>query len=91
MPSRSDTVIVGNKSFESLVAEFGNLSLPAPDLPPPGTASVKDLAKVWGLSNCHTRVKIAKLVGAGVLKEVGRYRVPKTSGGTYPVMHYTKA
>jgi hypothetical protein len=91
MPSRSDTVIVGNKSFEALVAEFGNLSLPAPDLPPPGTASVKDLAKVWGLSNRRTREKIANLVAAEVLKEAGRYRVAKSNGGTQPVMHYTKA
>jgi hypothetical protein len=91
MPSRSDTVIVGNKSFEALIAEFGNLSLPVPDFPPPGTASVKDLAKVWGLSNRRTREKIANLVAAGVLKEAGRYRVPIASRGTYPVMHYAKA
>ena len=91
MPSRSDTVIVGEKSFEALVAEFGNLSLPAPDLPPPGTASAKDLAKVWGVCDRYAREKILKLVAAGVLKEAGRYRVPIASRGTYPVMHYTKA
>lgn len=88
---RGDIVIIGDRSFESLAAEFGDLSPPVQvDTPPRGAATVAQLAKIWGLREMATRRRIDRLIDAGQMKYLGRFRVSNGARGVYPLAHYVR-
>lgn len=88
---RGDTVIIGDRSMEALAAEFAGLT---PDTfaqtPPPGSATLAQLAQIWGLRETQTRRRVADLVRGGKLKLAGVYRVQNGARGVYPLAHYVR-
>jgi hypothetical protein len=100
MPSRSkspvktiatDTVVIGNRSMESLVAEFGDLVERVGDKPPKGAATIRQLAQVWNLSIEQTTERVRRMVKDGRLEAVGKFRVMIDNKGLYAIPHYVRA
>jgi hypothetical protein len=100
MPSRSkppaktiatDTVVIGNCSIESLIAEFGDIVEPVGDKLPRGAATIRQLAQVWNLSIKQTADRVQRMVKDGRLVAAGKFRVQNGQRGTYPIMHYVRA
>ena len=100
MPSRSkspaktiaaDTVVIGSRSTESLVAEFGDLVERIGDKPPKGAATIRQLAQVWNLSVEQTTERVRQMVKNGRLVAVGKFRVAIDNKGRYAVPHYVRA
>ncbi len=88
---RGDTVIIGDRSFESLAAEFGDLVPPvAVDTPPKGAATIRDIARVWKLGELATRRRVYRLIDSGQMKLAGRFRVTNGARGVYPIAHYVR-
>lgn len=88
--SNSDTVVMGDKSFAALAAEFADLSNTAGTQPPKGSASPPQLAKIWNISEGHTQRRIRDLVASGELRCVGRFLVSVFGRRKYPVAHYVR-
>jgi hypothetical protein len=99
MPSRSkppakttatDTVVIGNRSMESLIAEFGDLVERVGDNPPKGAATIRQLAQIWNLSVEQTTERVRQMVKNGRLVAVGKFRVQNGQRGMHPIMHYVR-
>jgi hypothetical protein len=87
----ADTVVIGNRSMESLVAEFGDLVERVGDKPPKGAATIRQLAQVWNLSVEQTTERVRQMVKDGRLKAVGKFRVAIDNKGRYAIPHYVRA
>jgi hypothetical protein len=93
-PKHSDesaTVVIGDKSWESLVAEFGDLRpVTTRRPPPPGAATADQLQKIWNRSGSYSRKMVRDLLSAGKLKFVGKFHTEAGLRNSYPVAHYMR-
>jgi hypothetical protein len=100
MPSRSKppaktiathTVVIGNRSMESLIAEFGDLVEQVGDKPPEGAATIRQLGQVWNLSIKQTTERVRRMVKDGRLEPIGKFRVVVDNKGPFAIPHYVRA
>jgi len=87
----TDTVVIGNRSMESLIAEFGDLVERVGDNPPEGAATIRQLAQIWNLSIEQTTERVQRMVKDGRLVAAGKFRVPSGNRGLHPIPHYVRA
>jgi hypothetical protein len=87
----TDTVVIGNRSMESLIAEFGDIVERVGDKLPEGAATIRELAQVWNLSIKQTSDHVQRMVKDGRLVAAGKFRVQNGQRGMHPIMHYVRA
>ena len=87
----TDTVVIGNRSVESLVAEFGDLVDRIGDKPPEGAATIRQLAQIWNLSIEQTTERVSRMVKDGRLVAAGKFRVVIDNKGPFAIPHYVRA
>jgi hypothetical protein len=87
----TDTVVIGSRSMESLIAEFGDLVERIGDNPPKGAATIRQLAQVWNLSIGQTKERVRRMVKDGRLEPVGKFRVVIDNKGPFSIPHYVRA